>query len=63
MTKEQIDSIKSYTWLDLAFQELRMERLYTIYTANKNTDAMENDIANLLVILKLLNLRADIVSR
>ena len=63
MTKEQIAKIKIYTWLDLTFQNNRIERIYKLYKANLKSDDMENDITKLLIILKLLGLTADAISK
>ena len=63
MTKEQIAKIRIYTWLDLTFQNNRIERIYKLYKANLKSDDMENDITKLLIILKLLGLTADAISK
>ena len=63
MTKEQIAKIRIYTWLDLTFQNDRIERVYKLYKANLKSDDMENDITKLLIILKLLGLTADAISK
>ena len=63
MTKEQIAKIKIYTWLDLTFQNDRIERVYKLYKANLKSDDMEDDITKLLIILKLLGLTADAISK
>lgn len=60
-----IDNIRSYTWMDLTFQEKRMERIYLIYRTKNDYggNKMEEDISNLLILLKLLGLTADVLSR
>ena len=63
MTKEQIAKIRIYTWLDLTFQNDRIERVYKLYKANLKSDDMEDDITKLLIILKLLGLTADAISK